>query len=110
MLERLEPDGSIAGRQQAQDTRPPRRIFHLTAAGRRAFREWLSRPVSHGREIPLEFMAKLYFARREGPEWVSQLIALQQAECRPWRAKTLARATVWSGRGAVAWVGGPLSC
>ncbi len=104
MLDKLEADGYIAGRQQAQDTRPPRRIFHLTAAGRRAFREWLSRPVSHGREIRLEFMAKLYFARREGPEWVSQLIALQQAECGQWRAKLLAQAAGSPGVGSFEWL------
>ena len=86
MLDKLEGDGYIAGRQQAQAARPPRRIFRLTGAGRKAFRGWLKRPVAHGREIRLEFMAKLFFARREGPEWVDGLIARQKEECADWRA------------------------
>jgi len=104
MLDKLEADGYITGRQQPQDARPPRRIFHLTAAGRKAFRDWLSRPVSHGREIRLEFMAKLFFARREGPDWVSQLIVRQQDECAQWRAKLLAQADASPGAGSFEWL------
>jgi DNA-binding PadR family transcriptional regulator len=104
MLDKLEADGYIAGRQQAQDARPPRRIFHLTAAGQRAFRDWLSRPVSHGREIRLEFMAKLFFARREGPAYVSQLVARQQDECAQWRAKLQAQAEATAGAGSFEWL------
>jgi PadR family transcriptional regulator, regulatory protein AphA len=104
MLDKLEGDGYIAGRQQAQDTRPPRRIFRLTGAGRKAFRDWLSRPVSHGREIRLEFMAKLYFARREGPEWVEGLIARQREECADWRAKLLVQAAASPGPGSFEWL------
>jgi PadR family transcriptional regulator AphA len=104
LLEKLENDGYITGRQQAQDTRPPRRIFRLTNAGRKAFRDWLGRPVSHGREIRLEFMAKLFFARREGPEWVSGLIARQQAECAEWRAKLLTQAAASPGAGSFEWL------
>ena len=104
MLDKLEGDGYIAGRQQAQDARPPRRIFRLTGAGRKAFRDWLSRPVAHGREIRLEFMAKLFFARREGPEWVEGLIARQREECADWRAKLLAQAAASPGRGSFEWL------
>jgi PadR family transcriptional regulator AphA len=104
MLDKLEGDGYIIGRQQAQDTRPPRRIFRLTSAGRKAFHDWLSRPVSHGREIRLEFMAKLFFARREGPESVSRLIDRQRQECAEWRAKLLAQAAASPGRGSFEWL------
>ena len=104
LLDKLEGDGYIAGRQQAQDARPPRRIFRLTNAGREAFRDWLSRPVSHGRELRLEFMAKLFFARREGPEWVSGLIARQHEECAEWRAKLLAQAAASPGADSFEWL------
>ena len=43
LLDKLEADGYIAGHQHVQDTRPPRKIFRLTSAGRKAFRDWLSR-------------------------------------------------------------------
>ena len=104
LLDKLEADGYIAGRQQAQDTRPPRRIFRLTGPGRKAFQDWLSRPVSHGREIRLEFMAKLFFARREGPEAVSGLIGRQWQECAEWRAKLSAEAGASAGRGSYEWL------
>jgi PadR family transcriptional regulator AphA len=104
LLDKLEGDGYIAGRQQAQDMRPPRRIFRLTSAGRKAFRDWLSRPVAHGREIRLEFMAKLFFARREGPAWVEGLVAGQRQECSDWRAKLLAQAAASPGRGSFEWL------
>ncbi len=104
MLDKLESEGYIAGRQQAQDTRPPRRIFRLTGAGRKALRDWLSRPVSHGREIRLEFIAKLFFARREGPEWVNKLIAGQRDECAGWRDKLLVQAAASPGRGSFEWL------
>ncbi len=104
MLDKLESDGYIAGREQVQDTRPPRRIFRLTGAGRKAFQGWLSRPVSHGREIRLEFMAKLFFARREGPRTVSKLIHRQRKECAEWRAKLLAEAGATAGRGSYEWL------
>ena len=104
LLDKLEANGYIAGRQLAQEARPPRRIFHLTSTGRKAFRDWLSRPVSHGRELRLEFMAKLFFARREGPEWVGGLIARQRQECAEWRAKLLAQAAATPGRGSFEWL------
>ena len=104
MLDKLEGDGFIAGRQEAQDMRPPRRVFRLTSAGRKAFRDWLGRPVPHGREIRLEFMAKLFFARREGPEWVGQLIDHQRQECVEWRANLLAQARATPGRGSYEWL------
>jgi PadR family transcriptional regulator AphA len=104
LLDKLEGDGYIAGRQQAQDARPPRRVFRLTRAGHQAFADWLRRPVSHGRELRLEFMAKLYFARREGPPWVRGLIGRQAAECAEWRAKLLAQAAASPGAGSFEWL------
>jgi PadR family transcriptional regulator AphA len=104
LLDKLEADGYIAGRQQAQDARPPRRIFRLTGAGRKAFREWLGRPVSHGRELRLEFMAKLFFAAREGPRAVERLIARQREECAGWHASLLAQVAASPGPGSFQWL------
>ena len=103
MLDKLEGDGYIAGKQQAQDMRPPRRVFRLTAAGRRAFRDWLNRPVSHGREIRLEFMAKLFFVQAEGPMVVRELIERQRQECQVWRGKLLEQVNAVE-RGSFEWL------
>jgi PadR family transcriptional regulator AphA len=104
MLDKLEVDGYIAGTEEAQDMRPPRRVFRLTSAGRKAFRDWLSRPVLHGREIRLEFMAKLFFARREGAERVGQLIEHQREVCQEWLANLQAQAAATPGRGSYEWL------
>ena len=104
MLDKLDGDGYIISKQQAQDMRPPRRVFRLTSTGRKAYRDWLSRPVSHGREIRLEFLTKLYFARRAGAEWVGQLIERQRQECADWRAGLLAQSAANTERGSYAWL------
>jgi hypothetical protein len=41
--------------------------------------------VPQGRKLRLEFLAKLYFARREGPEVALGLIEQQREACRSWR-------------------------
>jgi len=104
MLDKLEADGYIAGKQQPQDMRPPRRVFQLTSAGRKAFRDWLGRPVSHGREVRLEFMAKLFFAGREGQDWVNRLVDGQRRECGQWRASLQAQAESSAAPGSYEWL------
>ena len=87
LLARLEGQGYIVASVEMQDGRPPRRVFHMTEAGRGAFEAWLTSPVSRPRELRLDFLAKLYFARREGPEVVFQLVHVQRVRCREWLAE-----------------------
>lgn len=87
MLARLEAAGLIAASTETQGTRPPRRMLALTPAGRAAFTAWLVAPVAHGRDFRLEFLAKLYFAAREGPTAVRALVAGQRAACEGWLAE-----------------------
>jgi len=84
LLARLEREGYVTTTIEYQDVRPPRKVFELNEAGRQAFLEWVRRPVPHGRKLRLDFLAKLYFARLEGPEVASQLIERQGAACRDW--------------------------
>lgn len=84
LLAKLEGEGYITARLRTQDARPPRKVFRLTRAGRDAFLDWVSSPVSHGRQIRLEFLAKFYFARQEGVEVGATLVERQQAACRSW--------------------------
>jgi PadR family transcriptional regulator, regulatory protein AphA len=84
LLARLEAAGYLAGVTEPQGTRPPRKILHLTPAGEAAFARWLQRPVAHGRDFRLEFLAKLYFAAEEGPTTVRRLIATQRTACQVW--------------------------
>ena len=70
----------------AQATRPTRRVFALTEAGQQALADWVQSPVARGREVRLDFLAKLYCARAFGPEVVAQLIARQRAALEGWLA------------------------
>lgn len=81
LLERLEGEGYVAATVEPQDNRPPRRMLHLTPSGAAAFRQWLTTPVAHGRDLRQEFMAKLYFARASSAGMVTTLIAQQRKVC-----------------------------
>src|SRR6266699_1673699 len=52
-LERLE---YIEAELEPQGVRPPRKIFHLTDAGRSIFLEWLTTPVERPREIRVLYL------------------------------------------------------
>lgn len=92
LLARLESAGLIAATTETQGTRPPRRMLALTPAGEEAYAAWLAAPVAHGRDFRLEFLAKLYFAAREGPAAVRALVDRQRAACAGWLAELRAQA------------------
>ncbi len=84
LLARMEDEGLLTGENVAQEGRPPKRLLRLTPAGRRAFDTWLQRPVRHGRDLRIEFLAKLFWARRLGKDAAHRLIAAQRSECETW--------------------------
>jgi DNA-binding PadR family transcriptional regulator len=84
LLAKLEREGYVTTTVEYQDTRPPRKMFELTEAGRQAFLEWMERPVPQGRKLRLDFLAKFYFAQLEGPEVALRLIEGQRVVCRDW--------------------------
>lgn len=84
LLTKLEDDGYLAATLQPQDARPPRKIYQLTAAGLAAFETWLATAVTHGRQMRIEFLAKLYFARRQSAAATFQLLEQQMAACQAW--------------------------
>ena len=63
---------------EEQQLRPPRQMCHLTPAGEAELRRWLSEPVAHTREIRLEFLVKLYFARQLDPALATRLAEEQR--------------------------------
>lgn len=86
LLARLEEGGLLRATLQPQETRPPRRVYHLTTEGEAAYRKWLEQPVAQPREMRLAFMLKLYFAMEEGQEAAVRLVERQQAVCAGWLA------------------------
>jgi len=77
-LERLE---YIETRLEAQGSRPPRKVHHLTALGNDAFMRWLTTPVEKPRDIRILFLIKLYFIRQLLPHEAKTLIAGQIIAC-----------------------------
>lgn len=84
LLTKLEEEGYLLTTLQPQEARPPRKVYSLTATGRAAFEQWLTTPITHGRQMRLEFLAKLYFAYRQGPSVVAPLLEQQVLTCRRW--------------------------
>lgn len=84
LLAKLEERGYISATIEPQEARPPRKVFHLTPTGQEVFWDWVQSPVLHGRQLRLDFLAKLHFARREGPEVAAQLVERQRTTCRNW--------------------------
>ncbi len=84
ILARLEQDGYMTASLEAQEPRPPRKVYDLTAEGRSAFQEWMETPLPRGRQLRNEFLAKLYFAEGEGQETVRRLVAAQRRACAGW--------------------------
>jgi DNA-binding PadR family transcriptional regulator len=81
-LKKLERAGWVESTTEETSSRPARRVYRLTAAGRGELDRWLEEPVAHTREIRLEFLVKLYFARRLDPARAGRLLAEQRAICR----------------------------
>jgi DNA-binding PadR family transcriptional regulator len=57
-LQRLERDGLVASQDVVQATRPNKRVYELTAAGREALAAWIDEP-SEGPRIRDDFFMKL---------------------------------------------------
>jgi DNA-binding PadR family transcriptional regulator len=86
LLARLEERGYVDHTMELQDARPPRKMYSLTPVGKAALDAWLHAPVEHGRDFRLEFLAKLYFAQREGEGVLRALFAGQRGLCQDWLA------------------------
>lgn len=61
LLKRLERDNLVNSGVEIQNTRPSKRTFSLTSAGKKAFMDWLKSPTEHIRDLRIEFLAKLFF-------------------------------------------------
>jgi DNA-binding PadR family transcriptional regulator len=84
ILDRLERTGLIRSETVPQPRRPARRVFRLTPDGEARYRQWRTEPVRRGRDIRQLFLAKLYLARRDGPEVARTLLQNQRDLCRQW--------------------------
>lgn len=93
LLTKLENAGYLSATLQAQETRPPRKVYALTERGRAVYDGWLTAAVPHGRQMRLDFLTKLYFAHRQHPDRVYELIDAQTRACQEWLAELQANAS-----------------
>jgi DNA-binding PadR family transcriptional regulator len=64
-LKRLEADGLVRGEDVAQDSRPNKKVYELTRAGRDAVAAWVDEPAD-GPRVRDDFFVKLILAPRAG--------------------------------------------
>ncbi len=81
-LKKLARAGWVTSTVEPQGSRPPRQVYRVTPAGRQELERWLREPVTRTREIRLEFLVKLFFARRLDPSLAAHLIAEQRETLR----------------------------
>lgn len=90
-LKKLEHLTYIEAELEPQGTRPPRKIFHITASGESIFFDWLTRPVEKPRDIRILFLIKLYFVQFYLPVQTSSLIEQQIRSCQQFLARLEAK-------------------
>ncbi len=82
LLAKLEREGLVLHERVGQENLPAKNIFSLTPEGHEAFEQWANTPVRHTRDMRLEFLTKLWFAQKLGPESEKNLINEQLHLCR----------------------------
>jgi DNA-binding PadR family transcriptional regulator len=78
-LKNLASSGLLEMEIIPQPSRPARKMYQLTLAGKEVFLSWLQQPVEHLRSIRLEFLIRLYFFRRLGIPGLENLVLSQKA-------------------------------
>jgi len=84
IMDRLEVEDLVVSTIIPGESHPNRKQYSLTKAGRKEFEAWRGSPVEHGREIRMEFLAKVYFTLRKNAETTLTLIDAQRAACTTW--------------------------
>ena len=79
-LRRLEDHGFAQGSSPEKVAAASRRVLSPSAAGRALFDAWLAEPsVCNPKVLRLEFLTRLFFARRLAPDSVAGLFEAQRA-------------------------------
>lgn len=81
LLKDLESEGHVEVSLEPQESRPDKKVYHVTPSGREAFLGWLQAPLSGIRLIRVEFLGKLFLAQSLGPEMVERVTDIQREAC-----------------------------
>ncbi len=80
-LKQLEEAGLVTSQTEPQPSRPARKVYRLTVAGRQVFLDWVRQPTPYLRHMRVEFLGRLYFFRRLSLPGLGQLVHEQKAVC-----------------------------
>ena len=61
-LDSLEAEGCLTSTIEHQDTRPTKRIYHITDQGRQVLTDWLHEPLDRIPQVKNELLVFLFFA------------------------------------------------
>jgi len=78
-LSRLERDGLVRSRDVAQEGRPDKRVYELTAEGRRELQEWVQATTA-GPRLKDDFFVKMVLSRVSGIADAADLIERQRRQ------------------------------
>ena len=85
-LEKLEQLGYLNSSLIPGESSPPRKEYHMTAAGEQAFLNWMKTPVSAARDFRQDFLARLFFRQTVDPAVTKVLFSQQELICQRWLA------------------------
>ena len=80
-LKQLEENKHVESTLSPQDNRPTRKIYRITRAGRKSFRDWVRQPAPNIQRLRVEFLAKLYFLHTLDIKGMDKLITAQETVC-----------------------------
>lgn len=84
MLDKLEEMGLIRAELLNTGTLPVKREFHITGKGESLFWEWVNTPVSHPRDMRVEFLAKVTFLQQLDRQKYGELLDAQKEMAVGW--------------------------
>jgi PadR family transcriptional regulator AphA len=90
ILDGMESEGNLVSHLIQIGNSPTRKEFHITATGSMIFEKWMLEPVLHGRDMRQVFLAKLYFAVKDGPDTALKLVNKQKSITEVWMQGILA--------------------
>ncbi len=102
LLDKLEERGLLESTLIPGESHPDRKEFRPTAEGHQAFLYWMQSPVHHGRDMRQEFLARLYFAYRNGKEYALKLLRQQRLVCLSWKGRLERQFQALEGQGQFA--------
>jgi PadR family transcriptional regulator, regulatory protein AphA len=89
LLSKLEQEGLTVHERVEQSNLPSKKVFRLTQTGRNELHQWLTAPVSNLRDLRIEFLIKLFFARLRSEDTEMDLLSEQLQVCKTKRSRLI---------------------